>query len=85
MGLGRNDLPDMITIGLSLCLRVDLLCGGASSIGESPALLVRVLYITGSSMKDLSLRIDHELLQGWGLSKNMSSLIFLRDGQSVKK
>ena len=58
---------------------------GASSIGESPDLLVRVLCIIGSSMNDLSLLIDHELLLGWGLSRNISSLSFLRDGQSVKK
>ena len=58
---------------------------GSSSMSESPDLLVRVLYITGSSMKDLSLLIDHELFLGWGLSRNISSLSFLRDGQSVKK
>ena len=58
---------------------------GASSMDESPDLLVRVLCIIGSSMNDLSLFIDHELLLGWGLSRNISSLSFLRDGQSVKK
>ena len=58
---------------------------GASSIAVSPDLLVRVLCINRSSMNDFSLFIDHELLLGWGLSRNISSLSFLRDGQSVKK
>ena len=56
---------------------------GSSSIGDSPDLLVRAAYIAGSSINDLSLKIDQELSWGKSWSRNISFLRDLKAGQSI--
>ena len=58
---------------------------GSSSMPLRPALLIRVLCITGSSINCLTLFIDHVLALVMGLSWKISVLSCLSEGHSVMK
>ena len=58
---------------------------GSSSMPLRPALLIRVLCITGSSINCLTLFIDHVLSLVMGLSWKISVRSCLSEGHSVMK
>ena len=58
---------------------------GSSSIPLRPALLIRVLFIIGSSINCLTFFIDHVLAVVMGLSWKISVLSCLSEGHSVMK
>ena len=85
MSAGRSEVAEVLLYRLESVSDGSPISCGSSSIRDSPVLLVRVLYIVGSSMKDLTLKIDHVLSAGNGLSRNISVLVDRRAGHSVIK
>ena len=85
MSAGRSEVAEVLLYRLESVSDGSPISCGSSLIGDSPVLLVRVLYIVGSSIKDLTLNIDHVLSAGNGLSRNISVLIDRRAGHSVMK